>query len=166
MHLKESIANTLFQQHKRRLYTWTSPDGQHENQTECILCSQRWRSSIQSAKIRPGSDCGSDHELLVAKFRLKLKKVGKTTRPFRYELNKIPYNYTVGVTKRLKELDHLRVPEELWTEVQDNVQEAVTNTIPKKRKCKKANWLPGKAFQIALKEGKLKAKEKRKDTSI
>ena len=72
------IANTLFQQHKRRLYTWTSPDGQHQNQTDFILCSQRWRSSIQSPKTRPGADCGSDHELLIAKFRLKLKKVGKT----------------------------------------------------------------------------------------
>ena len=66
------IANTLFQQHKRRLYTWTSPDGQHQNQIDDILCSQRWRSSIQSAKTRPGADCGSDHELLIAKFRLKL----------------------------------------------------------------------------------------------
>ena len=71
------IANTLFQQHKRRLYTWTSPDGRHRNQIDYILCSQRWRSSIQSAKTRQGPDCGSDHELLIAKFRLKLKKVGK-----------------------------------------------------------------------------------------
>ena len=77
------IANTLFQQQKRRLYTWTSPDGQHRNQIDYILCSQRRRSSIQSAKTRPGADCGSDHELLIAKFRLKLKKAGKTTRPFR-----------------------------------------------------------------------------------
>ena len=83
------IANTLFQQHKRRLYTWTSPDGQHQNHIDYIVCSQRWRSSIQSAKTRPGADCASDHELLIAKFRLKLKKVGKTTRPFRYDLNKI-----------------------------------------------------------------------------
>ena len=72
------ITNTLFQQHKRRLYTWTSPDGQHQNQTDCILCSQRWRSSIQSAKIRLGADYGSNHELLIAKFRFKLKKVWKT----------------------------------------------------------------------------------------
>ena len=71
------IANTLFQQHKRRLYTWTSPDGQHQNQIDYILCSQRWRSSIQSAKTRPGADSGSDHELLIAKFRLKLKKARK-----------------------------------------------------------------------------------------
>ena len=81
------IAKTLFQQHKRRFYTWISPDGQHRNQIDYILCSQRWRSSIQSAKARPGVNCGSDHELLIAKFRLKLKKVGKTTRPFMYDLN-------------------------------------------------------------------------------
>ena len=87
------IANTLLQQHKRRLYTWISPDGQHQKQIDYILCSQRWRSSIQSAKTRPGADCGSDHELLIAKFRLRLKKVGKTTRPFRYDLNQIPYDY-------------------------------------------------------------------------
>ena len=92
------IANTLFQQHKRRLYTWTSPDGQHQNQIDSILCSQRWRSSIQSAKTILGADCGSDHEILIPKFRLKLKKVGKTTRPFRYYLNQIPYVYTVEVT--------------------------------------------------------------------
>ena len=77
------IATTLFQQQKRRLYTWTSPDGQHQNQTDYILCRQRWRSSIQSAKTGLGANCGSDQELLIAKFRLKLKKVGKTTRPFR-----------------------------------------------------------------------------------
>ena len=68
------IANTLFQQHKRRLYTWTSPDGQHGNQIDYILCSQRWRSSIQSAKTRPGVDCASDHELLIAKFDLNWRK--------------------------------------------------------------------------------------------
>ena len=99
------IANTLFQQHKRRLYTWTSPDGQHRNQIDYILCGQRWTSSIQSAKTRPGADCGSDHELLIAKFRLKLKKVGITTGPFRYELNQIPYEYTVEVRNRFKGLD-------------------------------------------------------------
>ena len=109
------IANTLFQEHKRRLYTWTSPDGQFQNQTDYILCSQRWRSCIQSAKIRPRADCGSDHELLIAKFRLKLKKVGKTTRPFRYDLNQIPYDYTVEMWNRFNGLDLIdRVPDELW----------------------------------------------------
>ena len=134
------IANTLFQQHKRRLYTCKSPDGQHQNQIDYILCSGRWRSSIQSAQTRLGGDCGSDHELLIAKFRLKLKKVGKTTRPLRYDLNHIPYNYTVEVTNRSKRLNLInRVPEELWTEVGDIVQEAVIKTILKKKKCKKAN---------------------------
>ena len=108
------IANILFQQHKRRLYTWTSPDGQHPNQIDYILCSQRWRSSIQSAKTRPGADCGSEHELLIAKIRHKLKKVGKTTRPFRYDINQIPYHYTVDMTNRFKVLDLIdRMPEEL-----------------------------------------------------
>ena len=99
------IANTLLQQHKGRLYTWTSPDGQYQNQIDYILCSQRWRSSIESAKARLGVDCGSDHELLIAKFRLKLKKVGKTTWPFRYDLNQIPDDYTVEVRNRFKGLD-------------------------------------------------------------
>ena len=91
------IANTHFQQHKRWLYTWTSPDGQYQNQIDYILCSQRCRRSIQSAKTRLGADCGSDHELLIDKFRLKLKKVRQTTRPFRYDLNQIPEDYTVEV---------------------------------------------------------------------
>ena len=102
------IANTLFQQH-----TWTSPDGQHRNQIDSILCSQKWRSSTPSAETRLGADCGSDHEL-IAKFRLKLKKVGKTTRPFRYDLNQIPYDCTVEVRNRFKGLDLIdRVPDEL-----------------------------------------------------
>ena len=108
------IANTLFQQHKTRLYTWTSSDGQHRNQIDYILCSQRWRSSIQSTKTRLGADCDSDHELLIAKFRLKLKKVGKTTRPFRNDLNQISYDYTVEVRNRFKGLDLIdRVPDDL-----------------------------------------------------
>ena len=116
------IANSLFQQHKRRLYLWTSPDGQHRNQIDYILCSQRWRSSIQSAKTRPGDDYGSDHELLIAKFRLKLKKVGKTTRPFRCDLNQIPSDNKVEVRNIFKGLNLIdRVPDELWTGVRDIV---------------------------------------------
>ena len=100
----------------------------------CILCSRRWRSSIQSAKRRPGADCGSDHEL-IAKFRLKLKKVRKTTRPFRYDLNQIPYDYTVEVKNRFKGLDMIDiVPDELWMEVHDTVQETVIKIIPMEKK--------------------------------
>ena len=87
-----------------------------------LVFSQRWRSSIQTAKTRPGADCGSDHELLIAKFRFKLKKVGKTTRLCRYDLNQIPYDYTVEVRNRFKGLYLIdRVPDELWTEVCDTV---------------------------------------------
>ena len=134
------IANTLFQQHKRRLYTWTSPDGWHRNTIDYILCSQRWENSIQSAKTRPGADCGSDHELLIAKFRHKLKKVGKTARSFRYDLNQIPYDYTVEVTNRFKGLDLIdRVPDELWMEVCGIIQETGIKTIPKNNSAKKQN---------------------------
>ena len=103
-------------------------------------------------KKRPGADCGSDHELLIDKFRLKLKKVGKTTRPFRYDLNQIPFDCTVEVTNRFKGLDLIdRVPEELWIEVRDLVQEAGIKTIPKKNKGKKAKWLSEEDLQIAVK---------------
>ena len=126
---------------------------------DSILCSQRWRSSIQSAKTRPGADCGSDHELLITKFRLKLKKVGKTARPFRHDLNQIPYDYTVEVRNRFKGLDLAdRVPYELWTEVCDTVQETGIKTIPMEKKCKKAKWLSEEALQIAVKRTEAKTK--------
>ena len=145
------IANTLFQQHKRRPYTWTSPDGQHRNHIDYILCSQRWRSSIQSAKTRPGADCGSDDELLIAKFRLKLKKVGKTTKPLRYDLNQIPYDYTVEVRNRFNGLDLIdREPDELWMEVHDIVQETGIKNISMEKKCKKAKWLFDEALRTAV----------------
>ena len=141
-----------------RLYTWTSPDGRHRNQIDYILCSQRWRSSIQLAKTRLGADCGSDHELLIAKFRL-LKKVGKTNRPFRFDLNQIPYDYTVEVRNRFKGLDLMdRVPDELWYEVRDIVQQTGIKTIPMEKKCKKAKWLSGEALQIAVKRREAKSK--------
>ena len=117
------------------------------NHIDYILCSQRWRSSIQSAKTRLGDDCGSDHEPLIAKFRLKFKEVGKTTRPLRYDLNQIPYDYTVEVRNRFKVLDLIdRVPDELWNEVHDIVQETGIKTIPMEKKCKKAKWL-GKPYK-------------------
>ena len=107
---------------QEKILQWTPPDGRHRNQTDYILCSQRWRSTIQSAKTRPEADCGSDHELLIAKFRLNLKKVGETTRSFRYDLNQIPYIYRVEVRNRFKGLDLIdRVPDKLWTEVHDTI---------------------------------------------
>ena len=103
-------------------------------------------------------------QILIAKFRLKLKKVGKTTRPFRYDLNQIPHDYTVEVRNRFKGLDLIdRVPEELWTEVRNIVQEKVIKTIPKKKKCKKAKWLSEEALQIAEKRREVKSKGEKKE---
>ena len=134
------IANTIFQQHKRPLYIWTSPDGQYWNQIDYILCRQRWRSSIQSAKTRSGADCGLDNQQLIAKFRLKMKTVGKTIRPFRYDLNQIPYDYAVEVMNRFKGFDLVdRMPEELWREVCNIVQEEVIKPFPRKRNAKRQN---------------------------
>ena len=107
---------------------------------------------MQSAKTRLGADCGSDHELLIAKFRLKSKKVGKTTRSFRYDLNQIPYDNTVEVRNRFMGVDLIdRLPDELWMEVCDIIQEAGIKITPKKKKGKKAKWLSEEALQIAVK---------------
>ena len=107
-----------------------------------------------------------DQELLIAKFRLKLKKVEKTTRPFRYDLNQIPYDYTVELRNRFKGLDLIdREPDDLWMEVRDIVQETGIKIIPMEKKCKKAKWLSEEALQIAVKRSE-KEKQKRKDTSI
>ena len=136
------ITNTLFQQHKRRLYTRTSPDGQHQNQIHYILFRQRWRSSVQSAKTRLKADCGSDHELLIAKFRLKLKKAGKTTRPFRYDLNKIPNDYTVEVRNRFKGLDLIdRVLMNYGWRFMTVYRRQGSRPFPRKRNAKKPNGL-------------------------
>ena len=160
------IPNTLFQQYKRRLYTWTSPDGQYRNHIDSffpakdgkLLCSQK-----KKKKTRPGADSGSYRELLFAKFRLKLKKVGKTTRPFRSDLNQIPYDYTMEVINRFKGLNWIdRVPEEIWTEVHDIIWEAVIKTIPKKKKCKMAKWLSEEALKIAMKRKEVKSKGEKK----
>ena len=133
------ITNTLFQQHRRRLYTWTSPEGQYQNKIDYILCSQRWRSSMQSAKTSQGADCGSDHELLVAKFRLKLKKVGKTTRPFRYDLNQICYDYIVGVTNRFKGLDVIEYLKNYRQRFETLYRRQRSRPSPRKRNAKKQN---------------------------
>ena len=124
-------------------------------------------SQQQKINKRLGADCGSDHELLIAKFRLKLKKVGKTTRPFRYDLNQISYDYTVEVRNRLRGLDLIdRVPDELQTEVHDIVQETGIKTIPMEKKCKEAKWLCGEALQIAVKRGEVKSKGEKERKSI
>ena len=126
------------------------------------ICSQIWRSCMHSEKARPGVDCGSAHQLLVSKFRLKLKKAGKTTRTARYLWNPIPYEYIVKVTNSFKGLDLVNsVLEELWTEVSNIVQEAVNKTIPNKRKSKKAKWLSEEVLQIVVEWREVKSKGER-----
>ena len=133
--------NTIFQQYKRQLYTWTSPNCQYRNQIDYILCSQRWRNPLQSAKTRPEVDCGLDHQLFIAQFKLKLKKEGKFMRPVRYNLNQIPYEHAVEVMNGFKGLELVNsVSGEWWTEVCNTVQEAVNKTIKMKKKSKKAKW--------------------------
>ena len=151
--------NTLFQKPKRWLYMWTSPDSQYWNQTDYILCSQRWRSSTQSAKTKPGADCGSDHELLIAKFRLKLKKMERATRPFGYDLNQIPYDYTVEVRNRLKGLDLIECRMNYEWRFVTLCRRQGTRSSPRKRNAKKkAKWLSGEALQIAVKRREAKSK--------
>ena len=116
-------------------------------------------------KTRSEAYCGSDHELLIAKFRLKLKKVEKTTRPYSHDLNQIPYDYTAEGRNRFKGID--RVPDELWMEVHDIVQETGIKTILMEKKCKKAKWLSGEALQIAVKRREAKSKgEKERYTHL
>ena len=94
------ITNTCFQQPKRRLYTWTTPNGQHRNQIDYILCNKRWKSSKTSIKTRPGADCGTDHELLLACFRIKLKQHHKPTQTPKPDLQNIPFEYKIEVKNR------------------------------------------------------------------
>ena len=121
------------------LFRSTSPDGQYRNQTDYILCSQRWRSSIQSAKTRPGVDHGSDHELLIAKLGLTLKKVGKTTRPFSYDLKQISYDYTVEVTNRFKGFDLIEYLKNYGQRFMTLYRRQGSRPSPRKRNAKRQN---------------------------
>ena len=124
--------------------------------------------TVSKKQERPGANCGSDHEPLIEKSRLKLNKVGKITRPFKYDINQIPYDYTVEVTNRFKELDLVdRVSEELWMEVQDIVQNAGIKIIPKEKKCKKEKWLSEEALQLSVNRREAKGKgEKERYTRL
>ena len=126
---------------------WTLPDGRHRNQIDNILCSQRWRCSIQSAKTRPGADCSSDHELLIAKFRQKLKKVEKTTIPFRYDLSQIPYDYTVEVRNRFNGLDLIECLMNYGVSFMTLYWRQGSRPSPWKRNAKKQNDCLGRPYK-------------------
>ena len=179
--MKQGKANRVLPRertgHSKHLLPTTQEKTLHMDVTRLPTLKSDWLYSLQPkmeklytvSKNKTGSWLWLRSWTPYCKFRLKLKKVGKTTRPFRYDLNQIPYNYTMEVTKRFKGLDLIdRVPEELWMEVHDNVQEAGIRikTIPKRKKCKKAKWLSEEALQQLWKEEKRKAKEKRKDIPI
>ena len=141
-------------------FSYCSWGSQGKNTEVFCYSLLQWTTFCENPdQTRLGANCGSDHELLIAKLRLKSKKVGKTSRPFRYDVNQILYCYTVEVTNRFKGLDMVdRVHDELWTEIHDIVQESVIKTIPMERKCKTAKWLSGEALQIALKRREVKSK--------
>ena len=141
------VTNTWYKQPRRRLYTWTTPDGLHRNQIDYIMIQKRWRSMVKSAKTMPGADCGTDHELLVATIQVKLKKMKKPETENRYNLCDIPERYAVEVKNRFAALDLIdREPEELWQEVEAIVKDEAKNNIPKARKPKKSKWLTKEAI--------------------
>ena len=144
----------------------TSPDGQCQNQIDYILCSQRWRRSIQSAKTRLGADCGSDHEPLNAKFKLTLKKVGKTTRPSMYDLNQVPYDYTVEVRNRFKGLDLIQCLMNYVQMFMTLYRRQESRPSPRKRNARRQNDCLRRPYKCLRKEERQKAKEKREDISI
>ncbi|CAF4651495.1 unnamed protein product, partial [Rotaria magnacalcarata] len=144
------ITNTWFQQPKRRLYTWTSPNGQHRNQIDYILCNRKWKSSITSVKTRPGVDCGIDHELLLANFKIKLKRYNKTSKATKPNLQNIPYSYNVEVKNRFAELELVNTePEELWQEIHQIIYEEAKRNIPTITTKKKKTWISENTLRIA-----------------
>ena len=153
-------------QHARPSYTWTKRYGLYQNQIDYILCSQRWMSSMQSAKTRPEAECGSDHELLIAKFRLKLKKVRKTTRSFGYDLNQIPYDYIVEVRNRFKGLDLIECLKNYGQRCMTLYKREWSRTLPRKSNAKSLNGCLRRPYKELWEEKKRKAKEKWKDIPI
>jgi len=135
------IMNTTFKQPKRRLYTWTSPNELHKNQIDCIIAPKRWSSSIQYTKTLPGADCGSDHELLVAGVKIKLKKIRKGTLPQRCDLTATPHQFIAEVKNRIKNIDvETSQPEELWQSIKRAVREEAERNLKNKGKKKRTVW--------------------------
>ena len=153
------VTNTTFKQHKRRLYTWTSPNGVYRNQIDYILVKKRWRNSILCAKTRPGADCGSDHEMLIADIRVKLKKVKTPAKPKRYDLEQVPNIFSVEVSNKFALLEEAeREPEELWKEAKDIILASAADHVPGKKKTAPSPWLSQNAIDIAVERRKLKGK--------
>ena len=155
------ILNTLFKQHPRRLYTWSSPDGSYRNQIDYILVQKRWRSSFTSAKTYPGADCGSDHQLLVSTMKMKLRRIKKPKKPVRFDITKLDDNYRVEVKNKFQKLMEMdseeSTPDELWQDIKQAALETAEETIPK-RKNKRKPWLTEKVFALADQRREVKEK--------
>ena len=146
------IGNTLFQHHPRRLWTWASPDGITRNQIDYIMIKKRWRSSLQDVKTRPSADCGSDHQLLTARMKLKLKVRKGNATPARYDVERIPTQFKVEVKNKfqllLSETEDVQTPNELWEHMKETVQSAAKKYIPRKKK-RKQPWITQKTLDLA-----------------
>jgi hypothetical protein len=154
-----TIANTLFQQHPRRKYTWTSPNGLFRNQIDYILVKSRWKTSIKIAKTLPGADIGSDHQLLIADFRIKLKMTKTTGKPHRFDLQNIGDSYRVETANLFQELmvsEEETTPDELWLHIKDSILAAASKHIPKRRKKKTTSWLSQEVVDLADERRQLK----------
>lgn len=158
-----AIMNTMFQQHPRRRYTWTSPDGVTKNQIDYIMTHQRWKTSVQSCKTYPGAYCGSDHQLVVARVKLKLKTPKKTKPILRFDVAAIPNQYKVEVKNRFEALrvinDEERSPEELWSQTRDNILAAAKDTVPRKKKKQRSEWISTETLDVIESRRKLKAQD-------
>jgi hypothetical protein len=156
---KFTITNTLFTQPKRRLYTWTSPDGLHRNQIDYILCQKRWKSSIVAAKTLPGADCGSDHQLLIAKVRLRFCKTKRPTTQRKFDTANISTHYAVEVKNRFDALSlDDKHPDDIWTEVKRSITESARKHVANKKPAKASQWLAPDTIRIAERRREAKAK--------
>ncbi|XP_029655415.1 craniofacial development protein 2-like [Octopus sinensis] len=158
------ITNTCFQQPKRRLYTWTSPDGKTRNQIDYILCSNRWKSSITAIKTFPGADCGSDHELLVAKIRVRLSRIKHKKHGRNLDLRNIPSAFSAQVEENFKLLDtNGAAPEVLWLSIKSIINTAAEKHLSIKKSDSKCDWLSEDTIKIALCRREAKASGRKKD---
>jgi len=152
------LMNTFFPQPKRRLYTWTSPDGKHRNQIDYIMCNNRWRSAIQAMRTLPGADCGTDHELLMAEIRVKLRKSKRKCAPTRYDMERVSEGYRVDISNRFRALDLLsKEPDEIWLAIKNAMNLAAEEHIPRVQRKRRVPWISDEAIAIAKERREAKA---------
>lgn len=162
-----AIMNTRFQQHNRRLYTWTSPDGHSKNQIDYILAKQRWKTSIRNCRTYPGADCGSDHQLLMAKVQLKLKVLPKPDDAIRFQLYQNTDEYAVQIANRFQALSCLEeesTPNQIWQQMKETLLQTAEETLGRRKKQKRKPWISDEVLELA--EVKRSLKQQRSDDAI